>query len=673
MADNAPGASAASVKCSNEDDDRSRLATGGSQPQTTLSRMFNPNSSSSSSSSSSGQQQQQQAGAGTGAGSTTATTTTTAAATTGPIDRLKMLYPNVNEAVDPLPRSWSSQDKCSTIGLTQNNLRVHYKGIGKSHSDAASVRTAYPIPAACGLYYFEVKIISKGRDGYMGIGLTHTNFKMNRLPGWDKQSYGYHGDDGNSFCSSGNGQPYGPTFTTGDIIGCGVNLVDNTCFYTKNGHHLGIAFRDLPPRLYPTVGLQTPGEVVDANFGQEAFKFDIEDMLKELRASTKATIYNFPLPDDQGDWTVILHKMVSSYLVHHGYSATAEAFARTTGQPMQEDMTSIKNRQKIIKLVLSGRMGQAIEQTIRLYPGLLESNQNLLFMLKCRQFIEMVNGSDFDLGTPSSRTSPVQTSVIQSTKSYQNGNTTTSTTTPGTTIIPDGNDNQGYLKANVLSNANSNSNNGTCIEDDYSNDVEMENGHSNNTSTATNGYKNGTTTARTTNSVSGGTPGAPSVGVDEDDVLEETDDVGRDEDMDVDSSLSPNCKSTNTTNATAAKSGVERMLEFGRELFQMSQRLEKEHGVNETNQKMLEDAFSLLAYSNPWASPLGWQLSPSRREAVCAALNSAILESMNYSWRPPLEVCIAHACELLRLMSSSSLGACAFVSVEDILAQNQQH
>uniref|UniRef100_A0A182SNP4 B30.2/SPRY domain-containing protein n=1 Tax=Anopheles maculatus TaxID=74869 RepID=A0A182SNP4_9DIPT len=430
--------------------------------------------------------------------------------------------------------------------------------IGKSHTDAASVRTAYPIPAACGLYYFEVKIISKGRDGYMGIGLTHTNFKMNRLPGWDKQSYGYHGDDGHSFCSSGNGQPYGPTFTTGDIIGCGVNLVDNTCFYTKNGHHLGIAFKDLPPRLYPTVGLQTPGEVVDANFGQEPFKFDIEDMLKELRASTKATIYNFPLPDDQGDWTVILHKMVSSYLVHHGYSSTAETFARTTGQTLQEDMTSIKNRQKIIKLVLSGRMGQAIEQTIRLYPGLLEANQNLLFMLKCRQFIEMVNGSDFDLGTPSSRTSPVQTSVIQSTKSYQNGSST---------IIPDNVDNQGYLKNNVLSN-NTNNNNGNCIEDDYSNDVEMENGHSNNS--ATNGYKNGTANRTNTNE-----------SIEED---EEEPDTGRDEDMDVDSSLSPNCKSTSAT----GKSGVERMLEFGRELFQMSQRLEKEHGVNETNQKMLE-------------------------------------------------------------------------------------
>lgn len=60
---------------------------------------------------------------------------------------------------------------------------LFFLGIGKSHNDAASVRTSYPIPAACGLYYFEVKIISKGRDGYMGIGLTTQSFKANRLPG----------------------------------------------------------------------------------------------------------------------------------------------------------------------------------------------------------------------------------------------------------------------------------------------------------------------------------------------------------------------------------------------------------------------------------------------------------------------------------------------------------
>lgn len=44
------------------------------------------------------------------------------------LDRLKLLYPNVNEDETPLPRSWSTKDKFSYIGLSQNNLRVHYKG-----------------------------------------------------------------------------------------------------------------------------------------------------------------------------------------------------------------------------------------------------------------------------------------------------------------------------------------------------------------------------------------------------------------------------------------------------------------------------------------------------------------------------------------------------------------
>lgn len=43
---------------------------------------------------------------------------------------------------------------------------------------------------------------------------------------------------------------------------------------------------------------------------------------------------------------------------------------------------------------------------------------------------------------------------------------------------------------------------------------------------------------------------------------------------------------------------------------------------------------------------------------------------MNYSWRPPLEISIAHAHELLNLMSASNLGACAFVTVESMLQED---
>lgn len=37
--------------------------------------------------------------------------------------------------------------------------------------------------------------------------------------------------------------------------------------------------------------------------------------------------------------------MVASYLVHHSYCATAEAFAKSTDQAVHEELASIKNRQ----------------------------------------------------------------------------------------------------------------------------------------------------------------------------------------------------------------------------------------------------------------------------------------------------------------------------------------
>jgi hypothetical protein len=110
--------------------------------------------------------------------------------------------------------------------------------------------------------------------------------------GWDDGSWGYHGDDGNAFACSGTGRPYGPTFTTGDTIGCLINLTDYTAGYTKNGLYLGTAFMDLRAdvkdkrtlekglTLYPLVGLRTPGEAISTNFGHKPFLFDIENYVK---------------------------------------------------------------------------------------------------------------------------------------------------------------------------------------------------------------------------------------------------------------------------------------------------------------------------------------------------------------------------------------------------------
>ncbi|KAG7524255.1 ran-binding protein 9 [Solea senegalensis] len=568
--------------------------------------------------------------------------------------RLRRLYPAVNESETPLPRSWSPKDKFSYIGLSQNNLRVHYKGHGKTPKDAASVRATHPIPAACGVYYFEVKIISKGRDGYMGIGLSAQGVNMNRLPGWDKHSYGYHGDDGHSFCSSGTGQPYGPTFTTGDVIGCCVNLINNTCFYTKNGHSLGIAFTDLPPNLYPTVGLQTPGEVVDANFGQHPFVFDIEDYMREWRTKIQAQIDHFPIGEREGEWQSMIQKMVASYLVHHSYCATAEAFAKSTDQAVHEELASIKNRQKIQKLVLSGRMGEAIETTQQLYPNLLERNPDLLFMLKVRQFIEMVNGTDSEVRCLGGRSPKSQDSYPGSPRPFSSPSHKASSSQPYLTGY-DSNCCNGVTSSKSHSSsphshkpcppasgstllASDISLNGSRSQASLSSDVDMEVDHFTNglTQTSTNGFLNGSSKHTA-----------------------EPDDC--EADMEVESAHSKRQL------CGGSQAAIERMIHFGRELQSMSEHLRRECGKNSTNKKMLKDAFSLLAYSDPWNSPVGYQLDAIQREPVCSTLNSAILETHNLPKQPPLAQAVGQAAQCLAIMARTGSGSCAFASVDDYL------
>lgn len=433
--------------------------------------------------------------------------------------------------------------------------------------------------------------------------------------------------------------------------------------------NLGIAFTDLPQNLYPTVGLQTPGEVVEANFGQSPFVFDIDDYMWEWRMKTRLTIERFPVSDRKGEWQTALQRIVSTYLVHHGFCSTAEAFARSAGQSFEEEITSIKNRQRIQKLVLAGRMGEAIDTTHQLYPGLLDRRANLLFMLKCRQFIEMVNGTDSEVrgaairspkshgGSGSSRSSPSMSPshhgsgysyyAHRSVTQQQQGNSAGNS--PNRNIITKGHSSGGSQNTdqqqtlsesdmNAANTAMNGSNNVTSrlIENE---DVEMSDGlSSSGNGTMSNGtaevtYANGNT-------------------CDDEDISEE---------MEVDS---PSQKRQLCGGSQAA---IEKMLQFGRELQGMSQQLRRQYGKNETNKRALLNAFSLLAYADPWNSPVGYQLNPVQREPVCAALNSAILESYGLPRQPPLEVAIAQATECMKLMSKAGIGSCAFAGVQDYL------
>lgn len=62
---------------------------------------------------------------------------------------------------------------------------------------------------------------------------------MNRLRFVARPS-GYHGDDGRVFECSGTGKPFGPQFSTNDVVGCGIDFTQKgRVFFTKNGEMIG--------------------------------------------------------------------------------------------------------------------------------------------------------------------------------------------------------------------------------------------------------------------------------------------------------------------------------------------------------------------------------------------------------------------------------------------------
>lgn len=556
--------------------------------------------------------------------------------------RLQSLYPCVDD-ISKLPQFWSNESKAAPLGLTHDKLGCYFKGNGRREDDekfAAAVRTDHPVPPSCLLYYFEIKFISKGREGLMGVGLTSAQVILTKLPGWARESYGYHADDGNAFNGDGRGNSFGPTFTTDDVIGCGYNLVEGKCFFTKNGLMLGHPFGDIPSNIsfYPTIGLKTPGEEIRANFGQEDFVYDIEQDLRSLKKNMTLTISNYPI-NDFSSWQNTLHKLVQSWLLHNSYPDTADAFTRSTKIECKENIQRIHQRNRIQQLVLNGRISEAIRLTNRLFPSLLQNNPNLLFALKCRQFIELISGAEKDY-QPIFNYANIDNASNGLQKNEANG---------------DQPDSPSHLTYNNGCNGTISSNNGNAKVDYHQSstssssslqelmDIDQpltstsnfnNNNHHRNSSSSANNYsasKNSCTNSNNNSHLS--QPQYQNV-----------------------SKLSTNDRVNSSTVDSEMEDDEQkfaRLLLFGRELSGYLQQLDKQYGKNELNEKMLQDAIGLIAFINPRNSCFGKLLDPSEREPISQLLNNSIVKAeMGDSYRPPLEDVMNHLRKLVRLNDS---------------------
>ncbi|EOO02687.1 putative ran-binding protein [Phaeoacremonium minimum UCRPA7] len=188
---------------------------------------------------------------------------------------------------------------------------------------------------------------------------------------------------------------------------CGVNFRTGSAFFTKNGVNLGVAFRDVKGKLYPSIGLKKNGEHIRVNFGQTPFVYGIDGMMKAeieriKKEISETSTSNLAPPLSE---TELIQSLVLQFLQHDGYVETARAFAeeiqaqkkalsldpneKIEGINITDDEDA-NNRQRIRRAILEGDIDRALKHTKAYYPQVLIDNEQVYFRLRCRKFIEMI-------------------------------------------------------------------------------------------------------------------------------------------------------------------------------------------------------------------------------------------------------------------------------------------
>ncbi|CAL5333506.1 unnamed protein product [Camellia sinensis] len=284
------------------------------------------------------------------------------------------------------------------LNVFPDKLSVQYTNVNLHGHDVGVVQANRPAPVKRLVYYFEIYVKNAGAKGQTAIGFTTEGFKMRRQPGWEANSYGYHGDDGFLYRGQGKGESFGPTFTTGDTVGSGINYASQEFFFTKNGEVVGTVSNDVKGPLFPTIAVHSQYEEVHVNFGNEPFQFNLKVFEAQERAKQQTMIEKMSIPQN------VSYGLVRSYLLHYGYEDTLKLFdiasksslppiplAQENGFNEQDNMYALNQRKALRQLIKNGKIEDAFDKLRDWYPQIVQDDASATcFLLHCQKFIELV-------------------------------------------------------------------------------------------------------------------------------------------------------------------------------------------------------------------------------------------------------------------------------------------
>ena len=162
----------------------------------------------------------------------------------------------------------NSQYACGSNATVDEDLFTYNKVEKIFGKNPGIVKILKPMDST--LNYFEFKILSGGKDCALGIGVGASDYPLDRMPGWNLNSIGYHANNGKCFHQCGHGIEFGPACAVGDRMGCGIDFRSDASssvvnvFFTKNGELVDDAVMINVPAggLYPLIGICSEGEQV---------------------------------------------------------------------------------------------------------------------------------------------------------------------------------------------------------------------------------------------------------------------------------------------------------------------------------------------------------------------------------------------------------------------------
>lgn len=287
-----------------------------------------------------------------------------------------------------------------------DKLTVKYPNTQLHGHDVGVVQANKPAPVKRLVYYFEMFVKNAGVKGQIAIGFTTEGFKgkMRRQPGWEANSYGYHGDDGYLYRGQGKGELFGPTYTVNDTVGGGINYASQKFFFTKNGEMVGDVCKEVKGRLYPTIAVHSQNEEVSVNFGKEPFVFDLKAYEEQERAKQQMTIEKTVIPQNASN------RIVRSYLLHYGYEETLQLFDNASGSSVppisltqengfneHDKIFGLTDRRILRQLIRNGKIDEAFGKLRDSFPQEFQDDTSATcFLLHCQKFIELVREANLE-------------------------------------------------------------------------------------------------------------------------------------------------------------------------------------------------------------------------------------------------------------------------------------